>query len=446
MPLPSNPSNNQTTVVNGILYTYNSTKGAWSVTTNSEASYNMSAITASGLVTAANIKTTAGVFWANGASALTGAAGGSTNSIQYNSSNTFAGATNFTYTAQSGNVVIGATTATSSTTTGALTVAGGAGIAGNVTIGDAINFTGAAPEIVFTAANPWINATSYIHFPGGAYFNVGTVYTEAQLQARGGIRNDTGTKILTIGSTSQLSVANTMSSTSTTTGALLVSGGVGVAGQGVFGGNLTVGNMNQTRANLLVFGGNLNAGVGSSIALAEFYATNTNGSYLRILNNRHAQGADWTSANTRIQQMIDVTPQGYIEFNPVGATYGVAIGSGTTEIMRLASSGNVVINATTASTSTTTGALVVKGGAGIAGQVTAGNVMTTNGVFWSNGSAYSSGSGGGSIATTGIFLNSNVITANATISSGQNGFSVGPMTQSNGVVVTIAPGQRWVIV
>jgi len=130
----------------------------------------------------------------------------------------------------------------------------------------------------------------------------------------------------------------------------------------------------------------------------------------------------------------------------VGATYGVAIGSGTTEIMRLASSGNVIINATTASTSTTTGALVVKGGAGIAGQVTAGNVMTTSGVFWANGAAYSSGSGGGAIATTGIFLNSNVITANATISSGQNGFSVGPMTQTNGVVVTIAPGQRWVIV
>jgi hypothetical protein len=285
MPKPSNPTNNQTYVLNGILYTYNSAKGAWTVTTNSEASYNMSSITASGLVTAANIRTTAGVFWSNGVSALTGAAGGSTNSIQYNSSNTFAGATNFTYTAQSGNVVIGATTATSSTTTGAL----------------------------------------------------------------------------------------------------VVGGGIGVAGQGVFGGNLTVGNMNQTRANLLVFGGNLNAGVGSSIALAEFYATNTNGSYLRIVNNRHAQGADWTSANTRIQQMIDVTPQGYIEFNPVGATYGVAIGSGTTEIMRLASSGNVVINATTASTSTTTGALVVKGGVGVAGNIIANNTVSAGSMsFTSN--------------------------------------------------------------
>jgi hypothetical protein len=527
----------------------------------------MSAVTTSGLVTAANIKTTSGVFWANGAP-YGGSAGGSTNSIQYNSSNTFAGATNFTYTAQTGNVVIGATTtstssstgalvvsggvgiggnlntgstsingpligsttsplqitgdvtlsgsnrsvlgnmyyqggwkyaangagwgfredntgvlqfmaapvnssgalaaasptypislylatgnvaiststATSSTTTGAFTVAGGAGIAGNITAGNSINFTGASPFITFTAANPWINATSYIHFPGGAYFNSGSVYTEASLKARGGLVNDSGTKILTVVSTSQLSVANNMSSTSTTTGALLVSGGVGIAGAAYVGGNLTVGTgSTNNRANLLVFGGNLNAGPGSSIEVAEFYTTNGNGDFLQIIKNRHAQGSDWTTANTRIQQVIDSTPQGYIEFNPRGENYGVAIGTGVTEAIRVASSGNVVIVGTTPSTSTTTGELVVKGGVGIAGQVTAGNVMTTSGVFWANGAAYSSGSGG-AIATTGIFLNSNVITANTTISSGQNGFSVGPMTQSNGVVVTIAPGQRWVIV
>ena len=394
MAFPSNPTNNQTTTVNGILYTYNSTKGVWSVTTNSGVDYNVNSLNAAALVTAGNVRTTAGVFWANGA-AYSSPASGTTTNIQYNSLGTFAGAANFTYTAQTGNVVIGATTATSSTTTGALTVAGGVGVAGNVTIGDAVNFTGAAPEIVFTAANPWINATSYIHFPGGAYFNGGTVYTEAAIRARGGISNDTGTKILTIGSTSQLSVANTTSATSTTTGALLVSGGVGIAGATYVGGNLTVGTAStNTRANLLIFGGNLNSAPGSSIKVAEFYTTNTNGDYLQIIKNRHSQGADWTSANTRIQQMIDITPQGYLEFNPVGATYGVAIGSGTTEMMRFALSGNVVINATTASTNTTTGALVVKGGIAAAGQVTAGNIMTTNGVFWANGvSAISSSAG-----------------------------------------------------
>ena len=398
MPLPLNPTNNQTAVLRGVLYTYNSTKGAWSVTTNSEASYTMAAVTATGLVTAGNVRTTAGVYWANGAP-YGGSAGGSTTNIQYNSSNQFAGATNFTYTAASGNVVIGATTATSSTTTGALVVAGGAGIAGNVTVGDAINFTGAAPEIVFTAANPWINATSYIHFPGGAYFNSGTVYTEAALRTRGGIINDTGTKILTIGSASQLSVANTTTSTSSSTGALIVSGGVGIAGDTYAGGNLTVGaSSSNTRANLFVYTGILGTASGASIAMAELHNNNGNQSYLRFITNRVAAGSSWTTSSTKIQQRIDVTDQGYIEFNPLGSNYGVDIGNGTSPYIRVFEAGNVVLPTATASTTTTTGALVVKGGAGIAGQVTAGNVMTTSGVFWANGAAYSSGSSGSTVS------------------------------------------------
>jgi hypothetical protein len=44
--------------------------------------------------------------------------------------------------------------------------------------------------------------------------------------------------------------------------------------------------------------------------------------------------------------------------------------------------------------------LVVGGGIGIAGRVTAGNIVTTNGVYWANGAAYSSGSGGGGITYT----------------------------------------------
>jgi len=46
---------------------------------------------------------------------------------------------------------------------------------------------------------------------------------------------------LTIGSTGIVTVANTTASTSTTTGALIVSGGLGVAGAGYFGGALTLG-------------------------------------------------------------------------------------------------------------------------------------------------------------------------------------------------------------
>ena len=45
-----------------------------------------------------------------------------------------------------------------------------------------------------------------------------------------------------------------------------------------------------------------------------------------------------------------------------------------------------------------------------------------------------------------IVLNNTNITANATISAGQNGFSVGPVTTANGVTVTIASGQTWTII
>ena len=56
--------------------------------------------------------------------------------------------------------------------------------------------------------------------------------------------------------------------------------------------------------------------------------------------------------------------------------------------------GQLVANATTPSISTTTGALIVDGGAGIAGNVWAGNIITANGVFWANGTAYLTGSYG----------------------------------------------------
>ena len=45
-----------------------------------------------------------------------------------------------------------------------------------------------------------------------------------------------------------------------------------------------------------------------------------------------------------------------------------------------------------------------------------------------------------------IILNNVNITSNATIAAGQNGFSVGPVTQANGVSITIASGQRWVVI
>lgn len=68
----------------------------------------------------------------------------------------------------------------------------------------------------------------------------------------------------------------------------------------------------------------------------------------------------------------------------------------------------------------------------------AGKYLTTDGTnaSWSSTGAAANGA---------IYINNTTITSNYTIASGTNGFSVGPITQAPGVVVTITAGQRWVV-
>ena len=61
-----------------------------------------------------------------------------------------------------------------------------------------------------------------------------------------------------------------------------------------------------------------------------------------------------------------------------------------------------------------------------------------NGSVWGG---IGGGLGGGSILT-----NTTTVTTNSTIPTGTNGFSVGPVTTNSGVSVTVASGQRWVII
>ena len=49
------------------------------------------------------------------------------------------------------------------------------------------------------------------------------------------------------------------------------------------------------------------------------------------------------------------------------------------------------------------------------------------------------------VSTNGIVVNGTTVSDNVTIASGTNGFSVGPVTIAAGKTVTIAAGQRWVI-
>jgi hypothetical protein len=75
---------------------------------------------------------------------------------------------------------------------------------------------------------------------------------------------------------------------------------------------------------------------------------------------------------------------------------------------------------------------------------TAGNVLVSDGTTWTSNTAPSSGAL--AAGNNSIIINNVNITANATIAAGQNGFSVGPITTANGVSVTVASGQQWVVI
>ena len=71
--------------------------------------------------------------------------------------------------------------------------------------------------------------------------------------------------------------------------------------------------------------------------------------HFEIVEKKTGAGTGWSDFTLRLQRRVDVTEQGYIEFNPTGSTgdYGIAFGTGATETMRIdALNGNVGIGNT----------------------------------------------------------------------------------------------------
>ena len=54
--------------------------------------------------------------------------------------------------------------------------------------------------------------------------------------------------------------------------------------------------------------------------------------------------------------------------------------------------------------------------------------------------------GGGNSTDTGLWENSNTISANYTITTNNNAMSAGPITINSGVTVTVPTGSRWVVI
>ncbi|HEX7905822.1 MAG TPA: hypothetical protein VF487_18250 [Chitinophagaceae bacterium] len=83
--------------------------------------------------------------------------------------------------------------------------------------------------------------------------------------------------------------------------------------------------------------------IGSVSEIANFSGSAFNLSQFKFLLRRHALNGDWVNVGSRLQFVTDVTNQGYFEFNPQGEPYGLAIGTGATELMRFKQNGNIGI-------------------------------------------------------------------------------------------------------
>ena len=97
----------------------------------------------------------------------------------------------------------------------------------------------------------------------------------------------------------------------------------------------------EVRAGAL--GGNLN----DIVEIFKFASTNSNLSSLTLTEIRHTAGTTYTTASTRLQHKVDATATGYIEWNPINGTQGLALGVGAGEAMRITPSKLIGIGTST---------------------------------------------------------------------------------------------------
>ena len=229
-----------------------------------------------------------------------------------------------------------------------------------------------------------------------------------------------GSTVIYDSANGNLVITDTTTSTSTTTGALVVGGGIGVAGNvvadklytttGLYwagngvafssGGGSTYGNT-EVAAYLPIHTGNIKASyanIFTSLSIAE----NTTGTDALNLNNNNlygvntiriydpgtSEGIAWEGGSgwSIYESPDDLS-------NDIGNLQIVLSGVRT---LTVTTDGTVNIPSTFAATTTTTGALTIGGGLGVAGNVVADKFYTTTGLYWAgNGVAFSSGGGGG---------------------------------------------------
>jgi hypothetical protein len=140
------------------------------------------------------------------------------------------------------------------------------------------------------------------------------------------------------------------------------------------------------------------------------------------------------TANTTVSFTLSGSVTGFQAFTVIG-------NNNTTYYAATDTSGSWEVGIGTYTLSTTTLARTT-----VIASSNSGSAVTFSGavnVFVTYPAGYSANAVGGGIGA--INLNASEVTVNASIATGQNGFSVGPITVASGKSVTVASGQRWLV-
>ena len=203
---------------------------------------------------------------------------------------------------------------------------------------------GISDDLLLLSANPnsivlSAGVSGISVFKADGKVGIGTINPQTLLSL-GGLGSTSAASGLTFGGDAQANLYRSAEDTIKTDGSLVVNG-----------------NFNTNAATVTAL--NINAGLlpgipaGSTITGFTYAVNNGNVSQINLVETRFATGSDWTTASTRIQKRTDVTNQAYIEFNPSGASYGMALGVGAfsnVEALRILSNGSIGIGTTNPAT------------------------------------------------------------------------------------------------
>jgi len=244
-----------------------------------------------------------------------------------------------------------------------------------------------------SASQKWRAATVA---SGGAAFNGGTI-------------------------TNPLFINNTTNSTSNTTGALRVAGGMAVGDDIFLSGNFTVASgtkrINLNSASEIRYYNDLNTGFVGFKAPATISANRTytlpqtDGTSGQVLRTNGAGVLSWVSVVSPTGGLAAPGQNTQIVFNDnddFGADAALTFDrtSQTFSTVKVITSGDITVNNSTASTNSTTGAVKVSGGVGIAGQLNVGGAVNR----FTGGTSSTSSTTGTIIVTGGLGVSGRINT------------------------------------